>query len=478
MIDSLLPMNNIGGGSSNKYFDYGSPTNSSQGSSSFLLSPSSSSSLLKTNTSNSHSILQTILPGEEISTIFVVGFPDNMQEREFLNMFMFSPGFEAATLKVPATITSSTATATLANMEDENNRKQIVSLSLYFNTLFCIRQLIKKEIIIQIGFAKFRTRLEALDAKEILNGRKIDLERGCILKAEMAKKNLHTKKEIQQQQQLLQQQQQQQQQSINAIPVAIKTPYEAFHSVPHTSTQPHAFSPSTSPPNNHINIIPTSTKSTSYTLNSHHSSHFSRYSTKLNMIDRHTNNPTANNSLFGIMENTKTYPSSNTNLEYPSLLHKLYNNRASASPPPPPTLPTNNQDELILSQLIVSASASTPILSKDYYNARPQQQQLPAQNNIDQNPPCNTLYVGNLPLNTNEEELRIMFSKCPGYKRLSFRTKSNGPMCFVEFEDIQYATIALQELHGNPLSNSVKGGIRLSFSKNPLVKIYCKPITR
>lgn len=435
MIDSLLPMNSNGGGSSNKYFDYGSPTSSGQGSS-FLLSPSSSSSLLKSNTNSSHSILQTILPGEEISTIFVVGFPDNMQEREFLNMFMFSPGFEAATLKVPATITTSTATATLANMEDENNRKQI------------------------IGFAKFRTRSEALDAKEILNGRKIDLERGCILKAEMAKKNLHTKKEIQQQQQLLQQQQQ----AINAIPVAIKTPYEAFHSVPHTSTQPHAFSPSTSPPNNHINIIPTSTKSSSYTLNSH-SSHFSRYSTKLNMIDRHTNNPIVNNSLFGIMENTKTYPSPNTNLEYPFLLHKLYNNRASASPPP--TLPTNNQDELILSQLIVSASASTPILSKEYYNARPQQQ-LPAQNNIDQNPPCNTLYVGNLPLNTNEEELRMMFSKCPGYKRLSFRTKSNGPMCFVEFEDIQYATIALQELHGNPLSNSVKGGIRLSFSKNPL----------
>jgi hypothetical protein len=38
---------------------------------------------------------------EEISTIFVVGFPDDMQEREFQNMFIFSPGFEAATLKIP-----------------------------------------------------------------------------------------------------------------------------------------------------------------------------------------------------------------------------------------------------------------------------------------------------------------------------------------------------------------------------------------
>jgi RNA recognition motif-containing protein len=91
-------------------------------------------------------------------------------------------------------------------------------------------------------------------------------------------------------------------------------------------------------------------------------------------------------------------------------------------------------------------------------------------NPADQNPPCNTLYVGNLPPNTNEEELKTMFSKCPGYKRLSFRNKSNGPMCFVEFEDAIYAAQALQDLHGNPLSNSVKGGIRLSFSKNPLVK--------
>ena len=41
-------------------------------------------------------------------------------------------------------------------------------------------------------------------------------------------------------------------------------------------------------------------------------------------------------------------------------------------------------------------------------------------------------------------------------------------MCFVEFEDISFATKALNELYGHPLHNSTKGGIRLSFSKNPL----------
>jgi hypothetical protein len=93
---------------------------------------------------------------------------------------------------------------------------------------------------------------------------------------------------------------------------------------------------------------------------------------------------------------------------------------------------------------------------------------FPPVNPADQNPPCNTLYVGNLPIDTSEEELKAMFSKQRGYKRLCFRTKQNGPMCFVEFEDVSFATKTLHELYGQPLHNSVKGGIRLSFSKNPL----------
>ena len=42
---------------------------------------------------------------------------------------------------------------------------------------------------------------------------------------------------------------------------------------------------------------------------------------------------------------------------------------------------------------------------------------------------------------------------------------------FVEFEDIGFATRALAELYGTQLPRAVasnKGGIRLSFSKNPL----------
>lgn len=45
-----------------------------------------------------------------------------------------------------------------------------------------------------IGFARFKTRADALAAREHLQGRKIDALTGATLKAEMAKKNLHTKR--------------------------------------------------------------------------------------------------------------------------------------------------------------------------------------------------------------------------------------------------------------------------------------------
>ena len=113
----------------------------------------------------------------------------------------------------------------------------------------------------------------------------------------------------------------------------------------------------------------------------------------------------------------------------------------------------------------LSNGQSTGYQQYSQHFARPT---YPPVNPADQNPPCNTLYVGNLPMDTSEDELKAVFSKQRGYKRLCFRTKQNGPMCFVEFEDTSFATKALNELYGYMLHNSVKGGIRLSFSKNPL----------
>ncbi|CDS06633.1 Putative RNA recognition domain-containingprotein [Lichtheimia ramosa] len=268
---------------------------------------------------------------EEISTIFVVGFPEDMQEREFQNMFIFSPGFEAATLKVP-------------EEEDSSNKKQI------------------------IGFAKFRTRLEALEAKELLTGRRVDAEKGCVLKAEMARKNLHTKR---------------------GLHYGRRSVYEAFYSVP---DQQHE---------------------------------------RLGLLD-HVLPPSPS---------TSTQLSINTN----------------SNPASPPPTSSSALTGLMMSNGLPSPPGITSPVRQSILGT------------LDQHPPCNTLYVGNLPFNANEDELRAMFMQSTGFRRLCFKPKVNSsPMCFVEFEDVACATQTLYEYNGVLLSNSVKGGIRLSFSKNPL----------
>jgi hypothetical protein len=106
-----------------------------------------------------------------------------------------------------------------------------------------------------------------------------------------------------------------------------------------------------------------------------------------------------------------------------------------------------------------------PPVNRQLGNRQYERENFPPVNPADQNPPCNTLYVGNLPIDTSEDELKAIFSKQPGYKRLCFRTKQNGPMCWVEFDDVSFAIQALYKLYGHPFHNSI---IRLSFSKNPL----------
>ncbi|EPX71957.1 RNA-binding protein Scw1 [Schizosaccharomyces octosporus yFS286] len=134
----------------------------------------------------------------------------------------------------------------------------------------------------------------------------------------------------------------------------------------------------------------------------------------------------------------------------------------------PPLTPSNTRDYPLSASTVPPATPFSPYASHNGIHQR-----IPATtptniNPADQNPPCNTIYVGNLPPSTSEDELKALFSTQPGYKRLCFRTKGNGPMCFVEFENIPCAMEALKTLQGVCLSSSIKGGIRLSFSKNPL----------
>ncbi|KAJ7674252.1 ankyrin repeat-containing domain protein [Mycena rosella] len=90
----------------------------------------------------------------------------------------------------------------------------------------------------------------------------------------------------------------------------------------------------------------------------------------------------------------------------------------------------------------------------------------------------NTLDVGNLPLllasggegaltlNYLEGAMWEKFGSCDGFRRISLRSTSNGPMCTVEFKEGGYATEILERLSGDTLNGLIKGdGIRLSYGR-------------
>ncbi|ORY05992.1 hypothetical protein K493DRAFT_310790 [Basidiobolus meristosporus CBS 931.73] len=344
-------------------------------------------------------------------------------------MFLFSPGFEAATLKVSQ-----------ASDADDGLRKQT------------------------IGFAKFRSRLEALQARDILSGKKVDPERGCLLKAEMAKKNLLIKRSLPGDGGAFMNS------SMNLVQAL--TPNDPFgfgkkklpgNSFLHTAYDslfpggpilPSGLLTSPQPPIHDFcmdyetaSLVSSSPPYDHESLEMHEDMQNLENGVIANVSRVVGYNPkrsmTAPASFDG-MDNSFSFPkfSISTSLCGQS---NLFGGNGNPSP------------TFDLPQLLVSSSLPSSFITTPRVNAG------------DQNPPCNTLYVGNLPMSTLEDELRQLFSAQPGYKRLCFRMKPHaGPMCFVEFDDIQFASYTLHELQGHLLSNSVKGGIRLSYSKNPL----------
>ncbi|KAJ1657731.1 hypothetical protein IWQ61_002919 [Dispira simplex] len=467
---------------------------------------------------------------DEITTIFVVGFPEDMQEREFQNMFTFSPEFEAATLKIPPSGNSSDGDETVST-----SRKQI------------------------IGFAKFRTRMAAMEARGVLNGRKVDAERNCLLKAEMAKKNLHTRRGLASSNLT--------NGSTTALssggggtlgmggststslnPLASQDSFHLPHPHPHSHSHHHN---DTSPTSRgfpqlttaHLNkifdpfsasapVTPIGTSQTPHGLGSDNittaadffpsndSSLFDLYrdpSGLLPSVDMPTSYLQRRNSVhhsilsndsalgtsapvtrppigFGLSkaqsERRNTNPASlsqieqifgtsntsttsgggplfNKNLDLGGLGNRLSGLSLGATGSLPP-VSVNGSAVGVPINMSMSKSSVFPA-SSSLPNGLPMSAATRSAHTNDHNPPCNTLYVGNLAASTQEDELRGLFAKAAGYKRLYFRPKQNmGPICFVEFEDIAHATQAMHQLNGCTISSSPNGGIRLSFSKNPL----------
>ncbi|ORX59532.1 hypothetical protein DM01DRAFT_1332997 [Hesseltinella vesiculosa] len=473
---------------------------------------------------------------DDVTTIFVVGFPDDMTEREFQNMFTFCPGFEAASLKW--------------HSKDQDEETAISSTGG------------KKQMI---GFARFRSRLEAMEAVDVLSGKKVDQEKGTILKAEMAKKNLHIKRG-----------------SVapigNTFPTASSTPTTQQHTASTSGTltptststvangsttsalnasSPVATNPPTTVGEGTLSLL---SKKLGRQTHANYDAFSPLPSDLLSPADYHKVDPFMNDPFTCSTPNTPIFSDSLfSNLRSNSFDARPPNDLGIMSPPrhfgtgvvPPtvtplsssftsafspqaPTAPsqlnginplhpphplahsthTHSQQPHPLhpiahhplhSQTIAAAAAeddpysylskSSPVSNDRLFGTSPLLDDLLSNrmnsitmqaNNLtdlrspsvasihrpsnpaDQNPPCNTLYVGNLPPSTNEEELRQLFAACQGYKRMCFRNKPQGPMCFVEFEDVTLATQALAEHQGFSLTTSIKGGIRLSYSKNPL----------
>jgi len=547
---------------------------------------------------------------EEISTIFVVGFPDDMLEREFQNMFIFAPGFEAATLKSPGSGMGPLASVnpSLQNGNAQQQQKTPFSPSMYSSAQFSmdgynspypyeshqyddvrdssLSQMMRDQQQsasgmsressqntttarrLTIGFAKFRTRQQALDAREVLSGRRVDADRDCVLKAEMAKKNLHTKRGLANgapasdgssvgvgnttgnaslppsvmalgqhnlavaaaaalnpqflANALVQQQRgdtggHRQQSPVSGtaggqLGVAAllrereqepmsresrNTAFDAFHSVPPAQLSPtymhhnrnaegsavaaadprynayngpsrHEMSPGLMELSSSASISPGISSASAYYRNaSQLSGPYAQMQRDLDDSNRrsivgHTVDGYTQHN-FGGNYGKEQDSFANRNGYYPASsastgLSGRFNN-----------LSVNTGMGMGMGMGSSMRSSSPPSGGMSPRGANP----------ADQNPPINTLYVGGLPAvlpsltgpmsaSHLEDSLRAVFSRSPGFKRLCFRQKSNGPMSFIEYESVEYATRALSDLYGHTLGGLVKGGIRLSYSKNPL----------
>ncbi|KAM3245776.1 hypothetical protein P3L10_007543 [Capsicum annuum] len=115
-------------------------------------------------------------------------------------------------------------------------------------------------------------------------------------------------------------------------------------------------------------------------------------------------------------------------------------------------------------------SAPAPVSAPSSY--------APVQNTKD-NPACNTLFIGNLGENINEEELWGLISGQPGFKEMKVLRQERHTVCFIEFEQVNSATNVHQNLQGAVIPSSSSVGMRIqypfflfssTYSKNPFGK--------
>lgn len=86
------------------------------------------------------------------------------------------------------------------------------------------------------------------------------------------------------------------------------------------------------------------------------------------------------------------------------------------------------------------------------------------------NPPCNTLFVGNLGEGVDEAELQELFALSPGFKHLKVVRGPRATTCFIEYDSIESATAMHLSRQDAVLKSSDRGAIRVQYAKNPFGK--------
>ncbi|XP_021729656.1 cell wall integrity protein scw1-like isoform X2 [Chenopodium quinoa] len=174
----------------------------------------------------------------------------------------------------------------------------------------------------------------------------------------------------------------------------------------------------------------------------------------------------------GIVTDTNAYDQSKRLRTGGDFTHTGYASPSPFHPPPapvwgphgymaPPPPPYDAYGGYPVPPVPMPAPAPAPVPAPSSY--------VPVQNTKD-NPPCNTLFIGNLGENINEDELRGLFSIQPGYKQMKVLRQERHTVCFIEFEDLNSASHVHHNLQGAVIPSSGSVGMRIQYSKNPFGK--------
>lgn len=96
------------------------------------------------------------------------------------------------------------------------------------------------------------------------------------------------------------------------------------------------------------------------------------------------------------------------------------------------------------------------------FNAGQPPSPTPSQQPVSKVPPCTTLFVANLHPDVQERDLVRLFKITPGFRRLRLSLKDGVAICFVEYNDIQSSTHAMNTLQGFPVGPT---SIRIEFAR-------------